>query len=625
MLIEMIGSEAVYHPDKERALYVRDWTGAVFTGKGQDKVKAMKPGHKDEKGNYSEESLLTIYRPRETEIEKDQLVRLHNPFTCVPAGAVASIFDKVRRTDGIEEVIIVEGKEEEIAADLKDFYGGMSLKDWCFEAQQMAAFSDPNSFAVFEFEPIYSPAGATIGVNTYPVIFNSADVANFKYKHGKLYWFLGEHTRYEIHNQEQVKLSTFYFYAKGFGWCFREVYDVRAMIEMDEEIVVIEVENNKPRIFAVSFKDMMTTAIPVARVGGAYPDPETHGETRIGPLHFAEHQFHDLIRDKSLVDVLHVLHAYLQKYAYAPECTYEDPNLSRCDEGYLHDVENGTDHICPACHGTGAAIHTTPQGVILLKFRKLGEGEQLVPLTDLVNYVQLPLEVLQYIQERVEGTTRYIQKAILGTTVISQDEIKVEETATARLLDVDAAMNRVQPHVQQIQHLYEVAVQACADYWETTLEQGSLQVPTDYNIEGIPNLIAKFEAAKKAQLSQAVLDAFEAQILQKLYRNSPVALQKMKAFKKHQPFRDKTPEVIAMIVGARSELDMDRVLYENWYKVPVLLDVNTGGTFHEMTYDRQRQELDKVYQSLIAEIQYNKPEPMALPAFGGGEPDEDNV
>ena len=155
------------HPYYERTTEVANYWSKVVTGKMQD-------------------CYIVSYKERETELQKEQRIKLYNPRTKDVAGRSIAIFDKVDNSDPIAETISFPDLSDEvnksqvldIDRNISDFKDGSTLKRWLSENYQNKNATDPNAWMVLTYY-----MGDNGDVKTTADIINSDCVLD--YNHNK--------------------------------------------------------------------------------------------------------------------------------------------------------------------------------------------------------------------------------------------------------------------------------------------------------------------------------------------------------------------------------------------------------------------------------------------------------
>lgn len=586
-LLAMTIQEDVKHQDYVRTLAVRKWAKQILTGKDQDE-------------------LITQFKQRESDEAKKQRVALYSALTPLAAGKIVSTYRKVRRTDGIQkEVNPGEGeKADRFMKALQSFYGRKPLDQWLFDSKETWTFYDPNTFLGIEFKVVDKDptTGSIKEIQTYPVEFACHEAINWQYFNGNLQWFLAQRMRPSKEGDNQ--LSDYYFYAPGFTIHYHEL-DPDAPVEIEGyEKITIEREAGNAFIALGKVHQTEIEDIPIHPVG-EYPDPMTEGRTFITPLHFAEDIFTKLIRDTSYQDLNKTLHTFLQKYVYAPDCDYEHPELGRCEAGY---IDGDFERPCQACKGTGLKFHTTEQDVVLIQLPD--EGESIVPLSNLVHYVDLPQWFPEFLKEEIEKYIRWVEWSVFNT---HDQEIQTvaPKTATEIRVDYDAKYDTLAPYASSYSDLFMFSVSIAAQYEEIELQVNKHSFPASFGMETVHELVALHSSMEG--VSGEIRDGVELRIAGKVNRNDPKAVKRIKAWWDVEPMRGKTPEEKMIVITGRERTDPLRFLWENFERIKAEIEHETEGKFCMMKFDKRMEMIDDKVAAMIAELPEEQPQPGPQP------------
>jgi hypothetical protein len=142
--------------------------------------------------------------------------------------------------------------------------------------------------------------------------------------------------------------------------------------------------------------------------------------------------------------------------------------------------------------------------------------------------------------------------------------------------------------------------------------------PHDFKMKSLRELAGEYAEAKNAGMPYEVLWSLSKDALQKIYRNTPSRVKQITTIEEHKPWRTKSPEEIALIIGNRSDTDPDRLLWENWDHVVALIDERFP-QFYNLEYEAQRQAIDTAMQEIAQRVQYNAPAPIPDAFMGAQE------
>lgn len=588
------------HSDYNHVCDVARWAKAIVSGKGQDEI-------------------VKGFRPGESKEQKEQLVNLYNPITPMASGMIQSVYRRLRRTDGVTELVEVKDDPkgtERVKEQVGTWYGGKDLKEYLYDRKEYWTFNDPNAWISAEYEiKDRLTSGTAKAINVFPVEYTCHEAIDFQYRNGILQWVLFDR---KWQSEKGRKLSNYYLYYVGGIVHFHELdtdSEKPDPLSGDETYfqITIETVEESQRVFLYKDTPIDTernraTEIFVSRVG-EYEDPTTDGRTYITPNHFAYGNYTDLIRDKAYQDLSKTLHTFLQKYVFGPDCEFEDADGHRCDQGYIGDKE------CPRCKGYGALVPTTPQGAIVLKMPESKTDDLFIPLSGMAHYVELPDWLPKWMGEEIIQAVKWVYMAVFNQEL--KQELSTAKTATEVVIDSDSINDTIDPYGQSFSSLFELSVRAAALFEET--KPGSIiayhAFPPNKNMETVSELLSKLERVKASGADMSIQMEIQRQIRQKLYRNAPDKVKRIEAYEKFLPFRDKDQGVVAMILPGLTKYDSDKIAFEHFARIQREIEQETKGEFYLMAYEGQRALFDKWVKLIIEEKKANEPGPQMAPIF----------
>lgn len=594
-LVEVIQSD-YRRQDYDRTKAVAAWGYSMMTGEDQ-------------------EQYINV-RLNESEAQKEQRKRLYNSITGLASRQVASIFSKVRRTDGVTEEILHDNKagQDALTATLDVFHKKQHLREYLFDRLEYYTFYDPNAWIICERRNQVNAEGLTVAVETYPLEIPCHQAIDFGIDNGLVAYLIVAIPRTETHDNKEVTLYDYYLYAAGLTLHFHEYIGMTEPTPGYAPVSLLKSDDSTGQYLYQAFTTG-SQEFPGFRAG-CYADPSTEGRTFITPLHYAEKVYNDLMIDKANADVGRTLHHYPQKYAYAPVCKYEDQQSGeRCD-GVNTYFTNTKDHKCPRCGGKGAQYHLSEQDIVVMSYDADAPDQTLPPLSNFAFYVTLPDWLPKWMAEQIKASIDRVFSAVFATQIDGRAN-PGPQTATEVVLDYEQAYNVLQPYAELYSLGFTTIVRVSADYLE--LKRPGLTAahsfPRDLKMETVIELLEKYKAAKAAGVSMDVLTGIERDILAKQNRNQPDVVANWEAFQNFLPFRDKTPEMVGFILSARAETDPDRVLYENFAALTGEIQTAMDVWFYQIPYAEQKRHIAEAVRAKIVEIQYASGQIQAVPAF----------
>lgn len=572
------------HKDYERAIALRNFCRMIVTGENQD-------------------SEVTRYRRFEDDALKKQRVRLYNPLTQYALARPRKYWKRLLAVEGIRSA--ETAPDEKAVTELRDafhsFVPGKTLEMWLNEKLEYLGVNDPNAWIIYERHDDRAADGQILKTTVYPYVVPSVDALNYAEQYGKLQWFLCRATQIETIIQGgtrmDVTLENYYLYAPGLIVRAREIGQktVQEDGEAEQYVTVFPFKSapqtdgapvlpmgGKERRFYLKVIQNGTTEVP-AMIAGAYLDEVSGQSARVAWFEPARHVLYDLIRYKSSLDVVTTVHTYPRRYEFVKPCRFTN-DLGECVGGWLDGVHN-QDHLCPSCRGSGkAANFTTEQDVLQLIMPD--DPSALVELSKLAFTEPVDTTLPAFLSDQVELAETRVMAAVFDSGLYQRPDQTQTRTAT----EIDAVMQGIadvlQPFARHECLHYELAWRIGAQYREIAGFVVDRSYPDELDISTMAELVAAFDSIKNSGVGYDIIAAQRRRIQEKAYDGNPEQQKKVAARYAWLPFDDKTQEEVAMILSARSPLDGDRILYENWLGIFREIE-NETPAFADMTREMQ--------------------------------------
>lgn len=546
---------------------------------------------------------ITRYRIRETDEQKEQRVRLTNTITSVAISPVYAYFEEVKRTDGVKYDVMTSNSatKERVDGLHAQYYGEKGLHEYLHGALLHYNKYDPNAWIIFERR--LSADGNTVD-EFYPVEVSSHEAVDFGFDEtGILQYLVAKFTRSakRAGKAGTLSLDDYYMYGPGYAWHFAQVNpDVPDRIDYEALGYVETPVKNK--LFMARLWENGTVEVPAIRCG-AYYSGKHRRKICESPVADAYPILQDLQRDKSYLDTSKTIHTFPKLFEYVRPCEHvdEESNLL-CDGGYYGGVHR-TESICKACGGAGYIVHGSEQDVIRLLWPR--NAEEIIDLQKLSHYQELPFEVVRFLREEVDRARRDVFMAVFNQETV--DKAMTVQTATEIRIEYDKIYNKLLPFANRISVAWEKATRIAHQYFGDSTALADMNYPFDFKLKNIEELTAEYSAAKAAGLSYDILWAIQQDIIRKQYRNMPDRVNEIRAFEQFRPWKEKTPEEIAVIIQRRDEADPDRVLWENWSRIVTEVQQDRGDNLFSAITDtrEQRRILYAKAAEVAALVQYS--------------------
>lgn len=581
------------------------------------------------KSAEGQEHKLRDIRRSETEEQQEQRERLSNAVTSVALSPVFSYVEEVWRTDGVKkEVRADEADRERVDKHLSKYFHEDNLHRYCFSAAlHFAAKVDPNAWTVFEARFAQRPDGVNTIDDMYPVEVACDEVRGFEYDEtGTLQYLAFEFTRkarHKDHYDNKKDFSDFYLYGAGFSIHYAEVAKEYTS-PIDYEAAGYEVVQVKNRTFYT--KQFVNTLREVPAIRWAAWFSDAYRLKEVGEPIFAAAipKLEELLKDNSLLQLQKYLHIFAEKHQYVRRCNHRNEEGLECIRGYYGGTYRAED-TCRACKGSGKVMAASEQDVITLAWPE--RAEDLVDLAKLTHYVERPLSIVEFYRQEVDTAQRVVMYATFNQQNVDVGQVlQVGETATKTRLDYDKIYNKLYPFADLVARAWELAQRTAYGYYGQEVE-AEMTYPHDFKMKTITELVAEYRQAKEAGVSYSTLASIEADIIAKQYRNDKEKARDIAAFARWKPWKEKTPEEVALILQGRDTMDPEKVLWENWGRVVEEVQIALADTpFSTLPSDQQREALYEKAREVAAEVVYKAtPEPVPFPGFSMNEPNPNDA
>lgn len=582
--------KSLRHADYKRTVEVADLYKKIITGAKID-------------------SLLLQFNPRENELAFEQRKRITKAITPALSSSIMNPFYKVPRTDRVVKKIIAKNKKNqkavaEIQRKLDLFYGSDNeeggLDFWLKNRFIELSFIDPNTFIVIEFDE-FDPRENT--PNAYPFEVNSEMAVNFEIENNNVDWliarqpiqFLNEITGKGKNLKKGFAPGEKYtIYCGEFSLVFRRVSNNKAIQIQDlkDNEVAIEIESNG--WYAVSEYDTKLEDWQMFRIGYRR-DLETDGRTYVSPMHPAMCYFEKSLKSVSEFDLTNAMHTFPQKMAYVSPCPgYIDDNKvdHPCTKGRTREG-----FICQACSGSGAKVHTSAQDVITFPLPE--NGEEHIPLTDMMAYFSPPIELLEFQSKTIDQYEPKIHQAIFNSTVLVQKTIVA--TATEKDQDMDSVYDTLTPFANKSSAVYLNIANAVAfllGYSDTVTFVH--RYPSDFKMKNRQTLYNEIKTINDSGAPSFVKESVEDDLANQVFIDDPEGLLQYTVKKKFLPFRGQTEDQIAFALSSTLTTEYKKVLKVNFEDIMGEAERNDQN-FYLQPYEKQKVVIDEIVNRYITE------------------------
>jgi len=479
-------------------------------------------------------------------------------------------FKLVRSTYVTKEVVYTDDNDKTRINNLNNkldvFWGDESFDDYLESELPLIAFTDPNSFIVFERDIIDDD---TI---IRPFEVTSHDAVDFHYTNNSLDYLIVDKTWTEV-NREWEKCDNEKERSEMDQWLemhkqtIYTVEHIMVMEQIQEDNIPMDAEkvssyedageNRESTYIQVDDKFYLIWVIEtdcdeiVAIRVGYKRDPLTGRKTMVSPMHKAVNRMEKSIKSDSELDLTISLHTFPQKIQAVQRCTGKIN--APCEKGKI----KHTGKECSVCKGTGIITITSAQEMITVEMPTQDEiknGAEMPDIEKILTYKSPPIDLVKFQDEY----TRKLEKEAVKDVFVSEafERGQVATTATEKLLDYDSVYDTLYPFGKKYSAIYKKGVRVSACY----LSEGSTSklivrhsFPKDPKLKSVTQLVGDLEAAKTANAPQFMKNLIADDIAMKVFHDDKIALKKYNIKKQFMPFLGKSEqEVMAIINGGLS-------------------------------------------------------------------------
>lgn len=569
---------------------INDIIGLVVTGSTHPDYKRVCELAKDYRawttGIGLDEQLRQVVK---RESEADFAARKALTFHIIPTAVskARAIFIKGLRSNAISLFYSHEDKSktQDLSDNLAEFYGMKDVRAYLDQFAPDMTLTDPNAWLICE-------TAGTDGeeyAKSYPFIVPCEDALNFGMSNGVLQW-LFIRSAIDISTRDGKKQGYKYtLYGNDRAIIAQQIVDESITKQLYSENVAYEINgiiyfrDKDDNTYMVIEPEPYDLSAPIAYRWGYLPDTSTMHRTFVSVLESARPYFQKALKAVSELDLGTTLHAFPQKIEYAPRCQHDT-----CRDGYLSDGST-----CPKCNGTGFQVtHTSAQDIIRLAIPR--DPAQAFQLTNLVAYVTLPIEVLNFQNTYVKELTVEMQKGMFNSDTFTNSQI--QQTATEQTIHLQSVYDTIYPFAVQYSELWAYVVWQTAEYMG--IDEGltiTKIVKQDFKLKTFDDVLSDLEAAKTAGADITIINGLSDDLASIQYKDEPDKLRKHETMQKFDPFIDKSENEKMSIISSLP-LDNDiRVLYTFYGQIFNDIDIEKP-EFYSLASSLQR---DIIYEYVL--------------------------
>lgn len=570
---------------------------------------------------------LQRFNPRESELMFDQRLRLTIAITPAIIHSLMKAFYKVPKTNPLSAKVEMSKEAEgdtskaveEVTDRMRKYYGTDSTADgldYFLQNRFMElTFMDPNSFIVTEWDAFDEKKEKP---KPRPFEVSSEEALNFSFVNNTLEWLHvgikikmvkpetanGPDPKYE----EGMKHT---LYLENSALVYEQTLYSKTNLPPDFNGEIIEINS---KFYLVRELDTKTEKVPAFRVG-YLRDIETNGETMVAPFHPAMCHLETCIKQVSEYNLSHNLHTFPQKIVRLTKvCPGSDGQA--CKGGKT--IEG---RICPTCKGTGKAVHTSAQDIIEVELPENIKEEGLLPLSELVYYVPLPVELLKFQKECVDEFTPLCHQAVFNTTaLIKKGNNSTTSTAgdpAKTAFEVDNDMDSVDDTLSPFADKYSAVWMSIVEMIAILLDNQKKvrwihRLPSKFRLKTRDRLYQEYKIASESAMPSFVIDSITDELAETLYQDDAEELLQYRVKKRFFPFKGKTKDEILLLTTSSEVLKETKVLYNYFDQIFEELEMESKSTtknsFFTLKYADQKAKIDAKVTELMSKLTSETPQ-----------------
>lgn len=545
-------------------------------------------------------TLIREYKSRETEQQKTQRVAITRVRTKAVAGKIEGFFKRPYRVDKIQLKVTHpdEAKKNLLSKYLEDYgQDGETTLSFCEETALYLNGIDPNAL-------YWVKHTVMDGENQFePVIFESEKVLDFEVKKGMLTYavtLLHDSVTFLKGKDTTTKEIDVYYYFSKEGIEINIFVDADVMANQSEFYepylnantlgyeAVEKIKVGEKEYFTIQIADekLDPTKLPISRIGYA-KDKMTDGRTYVSYWDNASELYKMLADDGSEYDITKIAHVFMQKYEYEKTCDYQDGSTkATCVNGKMH--PSGA--VCPQCNGTGGTTIISAQDVIKVRLPRMGEGEDLViKPSDMVHYVKLPFEIVEFQQKLVDSYYPKISEAIFGIDLAKKTNEAT--TATEVVNYFDMAQDAIFEFTKAPRKMFLFTVQTQANYLQIENIEAVIEYPNEYSLESEEHLLKLLKDAKDSGAYPEIIENITKRLALKQNRSDSGYMAIWEKMRQFIPFAGLDNETRQAVILALPSTDPQRVLALNIKQITDGIINNQKG-FPLLSYEAQKKIIE---------------------------------
>lgn len=622
-----VAKKNITHQDYKRVVDLAKQYKAMISGEGiEDYLKQF---------NLREDEKLFEQRKRLTQVITAPICNA----LMLPANKVAGVRPII---DEYNHIPPNEAQLKVIKENADNYYGKERDVDAYINKVIIdVCYLDPNAFMLTTFDNFdnrYEKA------TVFSTIIPSKDVVDFEYQNNILqYVVIKKKINYPTDKKEKdgsvtTKEGDYYtIYGDNDQFEFSQVDpkviglgDVKQNTILDASgnvytvdqltvgsVYYISTEKNK--LYEVKKYEHRSGQVPLLRTG-YITDTFTDGRTMVNGIHAAMPYLMKTIKHVSELDLSSSLHAFPQKVAYYPRCpgsTGENNVRVPCYDGLTP-----TGAQCSMCKGAGKLVHTSSQDTIELAIPD--NPAEMFDLTKMVFYVNVPIDIVKWLDEYIDKLESKCYKAIYSSDVYEKNTIA--ETATSKLIDMQSVYDALQPLADFYSTTKKFIITLIAVYRDAdTGFYVKHKFPSNFKFESVPELIQRRQVAMTAGAPKYILKEIDEDISRQLFIDNEARLQEIESKEKLNPFSGESDVMIQYYISNNLVPERTKIIMANFAQIFNELEqdqamVNESAadqpkSFYDLSKDKQKELFDAKVDDYMLRVAESAPKPIMTNPF----------
>lgn len=549
-------------------------------------------------GENQQEYVLD-FRPSETKEQKKVRMHAYNPMTSYLTEKVKTVFEEADRSNKVKDRPTIEDddsgeKLEKFNKYFNNYFAGSSVRSYMTENFCDRVIYDPNGFEVIEYEV----NNDSIVDNIFPKFYSSPDVVDFLYINGWLQYLV-------VRDEIEIKKKEFKAMEKRYEYTlYAPDYKIKGVKVYDDDekkhepyqekykrgyFIEAETEDGKGDTLFFEETKTFSKRVPAIRVG--FVQSRENKDLKESVLRPAKHTFIDNIQKKANYDTILKAHGIYRTFARVPKCEYknQESGLS-CYNGKL---QNGD--TCPSCKGTGKTeLHNSELDVITFPIQNDLDPRERIVLSDMIYTETIDTTLIDMYRSEVESGEKKVSLAIFNTNIFDRREL-LAGTAT----EIKAQFKNVNNKLYKYEFAKAKIVKFISEQIAIFLDldekfKFTCQVPSDFELETLDDLLLMLEKAKGSGAPQHFINEINEKIMKVQHEDNPEIVQEIMAFEKFKPFNDLPDNERLTIITLLEPTDPVRITFTYYSEIVKKIKYS-----EELTYldenDQEKTTKEKFY------------------------------